>query len=289
MQAAFSIALLPPDDGAYALVNAPDGPCTSGPLGYIGTEDVPAMLRQAAAALARLEAHHGPVQRVIVMRAGVEPDGDRGDEPYRPVFPGRQIVAVGLSAVARYLLGGQHVSADADALDLYELAGLVRSRVNNMDALASVAECLAVGAALCGAAQMSLAAQPTAGVAEKPCPESSRPAEGPTPSTACSSSPVPASRPPPRPTATRWLSVADVISEYAISRRTLYRLVADGDVRAYRQPGFGRRFRREDLDAFIAAGLEARGVVRLEAGRKSRRSRAKTPKDWEADSQRFGL
>lgn len=49
-----------------------------------------------------------------------------------------------------------------------------------------------------------------------------------------------------------WLTVEQASKHLQVSRTTLYRMIADGRVKAYEMPGSGRkRFKLEELDAIL--------------------------------------
>lgn len=50
-----------------------------------------------------------------------------------------------------------------------------------------------------------------------------------------------------------WLTVKEAAEYLRVSKATLYRMIADGRVKAYEIPGSSRkRFKREELDALLA-------------------------------------
>lgn len=57
-----------------------------------------------------------------------------------------------------------------------------------------------------------------------------------------------------------WLTVKEAAEYLRVSRATLYRMIADGRVKAYELPGSSRkRFKREELDELLSSAPKQGG------------------------------
>ena len=56
----------------------------------------------------------------------------------------------------------------------------------------------------------------------------------------------------------RYMTLLEVASECRVSKKTIYRALNDGRLKAYKV-GRQWRFKRSDVDRFVTAGTEASG------------------------------